>query len=98
MIDRNNLNRVKGILSAKQGAEIPKYNGGAKFAKAKGEKIIYSGDGIMWYSDISLTTPHFGGIEGFSDVSTPDVQQAFEIPGDQNLTPNSAIENAAKIC
>ena len=95
MIDRNNLNRVKGILSAKRGAEIPKYNNGAKFAKAKGEKIIYSGDGIMWYSDINLTTPHFGGIEGFSDVSTPDVQQAFEIPGDQNLTPNSAIENAA---
>ena len=95
MIDRNKLNRIKGILSAKRGAEIPKYNNGAKFAKAKGEKIIYSGDGIMWYSDINLTTPHFGGIEGFSDVSTPDVQQAFEIPGDQNLTPNSAIENAA---
>ena len=28
MIDRNNLNRIKGILSAKTGAEIPKYNPG----------------------------------------------------------------------
>ena len=28
MIDKNNLNRVRGILSAKNGAEVPKYNTG----------------------------------------------------------------------
>lgn len=37
MIDINNLNRIKGILSAKQGAEIPKFQDGAKFAKYDGE-------------------------------------------------------------
>ena len=36
MVDKNNLNRVKGILSAKQGTEIPKYNTGAK------NKNVYS--------------------------------------------------------
>ena len=28
MVDRNNLNRIKGILSARQGAEVPKFTGG----------------------------------------------------------------------
>ena len=28
MIDRNNLNRIKGILSARAGAEIPKFDPG----------------------------------------------------------------------
>ena len=28
MVDRNNLNRIKGILSAKQGAEVPKFTVG----------------------------------------------------------------------
>jgi hypothetical protein len=30
MLDRSNINRVKGILSAKKGAEIPKYETGNK--------------------------------------------------------------------
>lgn len=30
MLDRNNINRVKGILSAKKGAEVPKYETGNK--------------------------------------------------------------------
>lgn len=32
MIDKNNLKRIRGVLSAKQGAEIPKYNDGNKIA------------------------------------------------------------------
>lgn len=28
MVDRSNLNRIKGILSARQGAEVPKFTGG----------------------------------------------------------------------
>lgn len=40
MIDRNNLNRIKGILSAKQGAEIPKFQEGAKFAKYNGKQTM----------------------------------------------------------
>lgn len=30
MVDRNNLNRIKGILSAKQGAEVPKFTVGGE--------------------------------------------------------------------
>ena len=38
MVDVKNLNRIKGILSAKQGAEIPKHLGGAKFARYNGKQ------------------------------------------------------------
>ena len=97
MLDRSNLNRIKGILSARQGAEIPKFLGGAKFAKEKNGKIIYSADGSTWFSDLNLTFPHMGSLEGFLDVSTPDVPQEFEIPGDTKITPNTAVETSAQV-
>ena len=97
MLDRSNLNRIKGILSARKGAEIPKFLGGAKFAKEKNGKIIYSADGSTWFSDLNLTFPHMGSLEGFLDVSTPDVPQEFEIPGDTKITPNTAVETSAQV-
>ena len=97
MIDRSSLNRIKGVLSARQGAEIPKFLGGAKFAKEKYGKIIYSADGTSWFTDLNLRFPHTGSLEGFYDVSTPDVPQEFEIPGDANLTPNTAVETSAQV-
>ena len=97
MIDKSDLNRIKGILSARQGAEIPKFLGGAKFAKEKNGKIIYSADGTNWFTDLNLQFPHTGSLTGFYDVSTPDVPQEFEIPGDANLTPNTAVETSAQV-
>ena len=97
MLDRSNLNRIKGILSARQGAEIPKFLGGAKFAKEKNGKIIYSADGSTWFSDLNLMVPHIGSLDGFLDVSTPDVPQEFEIPGDAKITPNTAVETSAQV-
>ena len=92
MVDKNNLNRVKGILSAKQGTEIPKYNTGAKFTKRKGSGLIYSNDGSNWFTDPELTFRYMGNLNGFMDVSTADTQ----IPGAVNITPTTAVENSAK--
>ena len=94
MIDRNNLNRIKGVLSARQGAEIPKFSGGAKFTRHKGTQTIYSNDNISWFLDQDLTAPFEGDINEFIDVSGAHV--AFEIPGDPKLTPNTVIENATQ--
>ena len=97
MIDRSNLNRIKGVLSARRGAEIPKFLGGAKFAKEKNGKIIYSADGTSWFTDLNLQFPHSGSLDGFYDVSTPDVPQEFEIPGDPHMTPATAVETSAQV-
>ena len=94
MIDRNKLNRIKGVLSARQGAEIPKYQKGAKFAKQNEKgRIIYSVDGTTWFNDLDLQQPYFGSLNGFNDVSTADVSQ-YEIPGEQKITTTTAPEKA----
>ena len=70
MIDRNKLNRIQGVLSARQGAEIPKFLGGAKFAKQdRRGTIIYSNDGLKWFTDKDLTQSYdLGGMEDFYDM------------------------------
>jgi hypothetical protein len=72
MVDKKNLNRIKGILSAKQGAEIPKYEGGAKFAMYGGNnRFIYSGDGKTWFTDYNLTSAYGGSMAGFKSIQVP---------------------------
>ena len=94
MLDRNKSNRVKGILSARQGAEIPNYDGGAKFTKKNQYNVtIYSDDGQSWFTDITLNNPFRGNIADFQDV-TPSTN-SYEIPGSTTVTPNTAIEKAA---
>ena len=94
MIDRNKLNRIKGVLSARAGAEIPKFQDGAKFAKQNEKgRIIYSVDGTTWFNDLALQQPYFGSLNGFNDVSTKDAPQ-YEIPGDQEITVTTAPEKA----
>ena len=98
MVDRNNLNRIKGILSARQGAEIPKYEGGAKFAMYGGNnKFIYSGDGKTWFTDYNLTSAYDGSMAGFKSVQVPS--QHVSIPGanPSQGNPNAAVESAAKV-
>ena len=95
MIDRNKLNRVKGIISAHQGAEIPKHQGGAKFAKQdRRGRIIYSGNGVKWFNDEGLKHSYdLGGMEDFYDIAYP-IQPKMEIPGDQKLTPSTSPQVA----
>ena len=110
MVDIKNLNRVKGILSAKQGAEIPKFQQGAKFAMYNGKQIIYSSDRSSWFNDESLTSAYTGNLNGFKSVQydpktpknpiqptsplTSNTVVPTEVPGDQNITPQTAIESA----
>ena len=94
MIDRNKLNRIQGVLSARQGAEIPKFSGGAKFTRHKGTQTIYSNDNISWFLDQDLTAPFEGDINEFKDVQ--NTQPTLEIPGDPKLNPYTGVENALK--
>ena len=98
MIDKNKLNRVKGILSAKQGAEIPKYQTGAKFAKQKGSTIIYSSDYNTWFSDPNLTLQYLGDTSQFQDISTQSVR-TINIPGSNpnEGKPYAALEKNAQL-
>ena len=66
MIDRNKLNRVKGILSAKHGAEVPKYEGGAKFLAKKDKSMLFSNNQENWFFDQKLTQPYKGSVEGYT--------------------------------
>ena len=107
MVDRNNLNRIKGILSAKQGAEVPKFTPGGpmlwngqgnkeiKFHKKNGYASIYSNDGTTWFQDIGLAIPFTGSLDGYVDASELEVKPPLAIPGEQKLTPTTAVENAA---
>ena len=104
MIDRNKLKRVQGILSARQGAEIPKFQTGAKFAMYNGRQIIYSQDQSSWFTDEALTSAYTGHLGGFKSIeynpttTKQPIQVAphLEIPGDSDVTPTTAVENAEK--
>ena len=58
----NNLNRIKGILSARQGAQIPKFTpGGLLYKQLKNGKYVYSNDnGKTWYDDAQFTQQYDG--------------------------------------
>ena len=58
----NNLNRIKGILSARQGAQIPKFTpGGLLYKQLKNGKYVYSNDnGATWYNDAQFTQEYSG--------------------------------------
>ena len=99
MVDRNNLNRIKGILSAQQGAEIPKYEGGAKFAMYGNKQTIYSADRSKWFLDAGLSQAYTGSLAGFKSIQLPTqpIRNTIAIPGQPEITPTTAIENSAEI-
>lgn len=94
-MNKDNLNRIRGILSAKQGAEIPKFQNPAgpivetkaapyaKFAKKHGDIFIYSGDEKSWFLDPQLTKP--------ADINSTAIPGAN--PDQDN--PNAAVEASA---
>ena len=104
MVDVTNLNRIKGILSAKQGAEIPKFQQGAKFAMYNGRQMIYSSDQSSWFNDESLTSAYTGSLGGFKSIQYEPatkknalrVSPHLQVPGDPKITPQTAVENAAQ--
>ena len=103
MVDVKNLNRIKGILSAKQGAEIPKHLQGAKFARYNGKQMIYSENGSSWFMDEDLTTPYTNSLSDFHQIGyNPQLPKistkpsiVIEIPGNLKMTPTTAVEQAS---
>lgn len=104
MVDKKHLNRIRGVLSAKNGAEIPKFQQGAKFAMYNGRQMIYSSDQSSWFNDEALTSVYTGNLGGFKSIQydpkthknplkpSPHLQTA--IPGDPQITPTTAVETA----
>ena len=97
MLDKNNIKRVKGILSAKNGTEIPRYSlNGYNYIKTKGYEAIYSNDGQFWFTDPTLKNPYTGNdVSSFKD-EVLNTSGGYTIPGDPNLTPTTAVEESAK--
>ena len=60
---QDNLNRIRGILSARQGTEIPKFSNSGKllYKKLNNGKFVYSNDnGATWYDDAQFTQAYSG--------------------------------------
>ena len=73
----NNLMRVKGILSARQGTQVPKFNsGGTTYQKhLQNGTTLYSKNGWQWFSDSEYTNAYI-------DVNSPEflIADTQEIP------------------
>ena len=87
MIDKSNLNRIKGMLGTHQGAKIPKHSGGAKFFARKNLQTLFSNDQQNWFFDQDLTQPYKGPIDNF-DIS--------QIASDTSINNPSAGMNLIK--
>lgn len=112
MVDKKNLNRIQGILSARQGAEVPKFTPGGpmmwngqgdkeiKFHKKKGYASIYSNDGANWFQDLGLAIPYTGSLDGYIDANADTgVNPPMAIPGQDSVQgdPNAAVTAAASV-
>ena len=89
MVDRNKLNRVKGILSAKSGAEISiKEKEDARIIRRNQQnQYIYSVDDQTWYTDIDLTQPYQGNLAGFelySKMQEPQLLPMVDVIASEN--------------
>ena len=80
MIDSKKLKKIQGILSAKHGAEIPKYQEGAKFKKSNGSTVIYSNNQLDWFYDEAMTQRFTGSPEGFNDLLDETVIVGYRKP------------------
>ena len=93
MIDTKNINRVKGILSARIGAELPSAQPQnftpPKFQKRRGDAVIYSNDNVNWFQNIDLSQPYVGSTDGFVSIGT--------VPGLAPTSPWAAVETAAEV-
>lgn len=93
-MNKNNLNRIKGILSAKQGIQIPKFQEGAKFVRERGNRLIYSADGTNWFYDQNLTQNFNGNLEKYGNelqIGTKD-----SVPAGVNFITQNQIDNINK--
>ena len=99
----NNLNRVKGILSAQQGAQVPKYSGGAKFKLPYKGVTLYSIDKESWFTDEACSNPftmtesdEFRSALSNVQYMPQNIDLSMKIPGGLEATPYTAAEDAAR--
>ena len=92
-MNKNNLNRIKGILSAKQGTQIPKFQGGFVIYHKSTNQPLYSKDGTSWFTDEDYMSPFTGSLNEFTE---PELGQQFytknsnvTISGQSNTTPSN---------
>lgn len=108
MIDRNNLNRIKGILSARAGAEIPKFDPGGSIPKYNHNDPDFvnfvnltkaSHNPLTWerYQKLKQLNPSASIDQLAADYNSgKDVQANSNIVGAPNVTPTTAIEESAE--
>ena len=107
MIDKTNLNRVKGILSAKQGAEVPKFTqGGTTYKVNAGDTLSQI---VANYNSTNKTNLKWQDVATWNNIKDPNKIQvgqiinfanpnaATVIPGanPNEGDPNAAVEGAA---
>ena len=110
MIDRNKLNRIQGVLSARQGAEIPKYQTPGSPLPTKNWdpnneefKEFVTQAGVKWrpwYYDhfykLKMAKPNASIEQLVADYQSEEYQKNQTIPGAQDLTTTTAVEEAKK--
>lgn len=110
MIDRNKLNRIKGVLSARAGAEIPKFQkpGGPLPSKSwdpnnEEFKEFVTQAGVKWrpwYYDhfykLKMAKPDASIEQLVADYQSEEYQKNQIIPGAPNITPTTAVEESAE--
>ena len=73
-MNKNNLNRIKGILSAKQGTQVPKFQRGYVIYHKSTNQPLYSKDGTSWFNDENYMSPFTGSLY---DYTEPELKQQF---------------------
>ena len=73
-MNKNNLNRIKGILSAKNGTQVPKFQGGFVIYHTSTNQPLYSKDGTSWFTDENYMSPFTGSLNNFTE---PELGQQF---------------------
>ena len=90
----DNLKRVKGILSAKQGTEVPKFqNSGKLLTKQLQQGTIYSQDGQAWFLDSAFKTQ-------YTDTNSAEFLMAEQqeiIPEESSVTGHSINLNTNSV-
>ena len=90
-MNKNNLNRIKGILSAKQGTQVPKFQKGNILYHKKTGKPIFRIDQScnQWFTDENYQNLFIGDLNEFSENPITTIQ------GGLNTDVNAAVKTAA---
>ena len=98
----DNLNRVRGILSAKKGAEVPKFSNSGKFADpdfirwCKQNNLDPNEENWIRFQNQGSNAGQSSSTSGQNPIQVQLVNESIT-DLDQRLTPQTAVENAEKV-